>query len=208
MKIFPMSLGPIQTNCYIISENQKAFIIDPGAEAEKIIKHLSEQNLTPTAILLTHGHFDHIAAVDEVAMKYDLPVYAHSLEKEYFFNPKFNFSYRNGGDIVLSEALNYNWLTCGDTLELIDLKFKILHVPGHSLGSICFYDEDRKVIFTGDTLFRGSIGRTDFLNGNMEQLHAMISQKLLTLPEDTVVYPGHGSATTIRDEKLTNPFFR
>jgi len=208
MKIFPMSLGPIQANCYIISENEKALIIDPGAEAEKIIKHLSEQDLTPAAILLTHGHFDHIAAVNEVTKKYDLPVYAHSLEKEYFFNPKFNFSDRHGGDIVLSEAFDYHWLECGDMLELIGLTFKIIHVPGHSLGSICFYDEERKVIFTGDTLFRGSIGRTDFLNGNMEQLHAMISKKILTLPEDTVVYPGHGVATTIEDEKLMNPFFR
>ena len=208
MKIFPMALGPVQANCYIVSKDDKALIIDPGDEAAKIIHYLSTQNLTPTAILLTHGHFDHIAAVDAVAQKYELPVYAHPLEKEYFFNPAFNFSSRHRDDLVLSETLDYHWLECGDTLELIGLKFKILHVPGHSLGSICFYEQAQKTVFTGDALFKGSVGRTDFLNGNMPQLLAKISEKLLPLPEDTIVYPGHGPATTIKNEKAMNPFFR
>lgn len=206
LNVYPLVLGPVQTTCYVVSSQGRAVIVDPAANATKIIQYLGTKKLIPEAILLTHGHFDHIGAVNELAAKYRLPIYAHKLEKEYFDQPEVNLSTMTYQPFVLSEDLDYHWLADGATLTCLDTQVKIFHVPGHTSGSLCYYFVKDRMVFTGDTLFKQSIGRTDFIYGNHQQLVTGIRQKLLTLPDDTLVYPGHGDCTTVADEKRNNPF--
>ncbi len=203
---YPLVLGPVQTTCSVVSSQGRAVIVDPAANATKIIQYLGTKKLIPEAILLTHGHFDHIGAVNELAAKYSLPIYAHKSEKEYFDQPEVNLSTMTYQPFVLSEDLDYHWLADGATLTCLDTQVKIFHVPGHTSGSLCYYFVKDRMVFTGDTLFKQSIGRTDFIYGNHQQLVTGIRQKLLTLPDDTLVYPGHGDCTTVADEKRNNPF--
>lgn len=206
LNVYPLVLGPVQTTCYVVSSQGRAVIVDPAANATKIIQYLGTKKLIPEAILLTHGHFDHIGAVNELAAKYRLPIYAHKSEKEYFDQPEVNLSTMMYQPFVLSEDLDYHWLADGATLTCLDTQVKIFHVPGHTSGSLCYYFVKDRMVFTGDTLFKQSIGRTDFIYGNHQQLVTGIRQKLLTLPDDTLVYPGHGDCTTVADEKRNNPF--
>jgi hydroxyacylglutathione hydrolase len=206
LNVYPLVLGPVQTTCYVVSSQGRAVIVDPAANATKIIQYLGTKKLIPEAILLTHGHFDHIGAVNELAAKYSLPIYAHKSEKEYFDQPEVNLSTMTYQPFVLSEDLDYHWLADGATLTCLDTQVKIFHVPGHTSGSLCYYFVKDRMVFTGDTLFKQSIGRTDFIYGNHQQLVTGIRQKLLTLPDDTLVYPGHGDCTTVADEKRNNPF--
>ena len=206
LNVYPLVLGPVQTTCYVVSSQGRAVIVDPAANATKIIQYLGTKKLIPEAILLTHGHFDHIGAVNELAAKYSLPIYAHKSEKEYFDQPEVNLSTMMYQPFVVSEDLDYHWLADGATLTCLDTQVKIFHVPGHTSGSLCYYFVKDRMVFTGDTLFKQSIGRTDFIYGNHQQLVTGIKQKLLTLPDDTLVYPGHGDCTTVADEKRNNPF--
>ncbi len=206
LNVYPLVLGPVQTTCYVVSSQGRAVIVDPAANATKIIQYLGTKKLIPEAILLTHGHFDHIGAVNELAAKYSLPIYAHKSEKEYFDQPEVNLSTMTYQPFVLSEDLDYHWLADGATLTCLDTQVKVFHVPGHTSGSLCYYFVKDRMVFTGDTLFKQSIGRTDFIYGNHQQLVTGIRQKLLTLPDDTLVYPGHGDCTTVADEKRNNPF--
>lgn len=209
VKIYPIPVGDYQANCYIISVNDRALIVDPGAEASKIIQYLATKRLKPEAILMTHGHFDHIGALKEVQAKYEIPVYAHKDEEEYFTNAGYNLSWKSGRTpIEIQDLSAFTFINEDQTIELLDQQINIRHVPGHSLGSIAFYFKDAGVVISGDALFKGSIGRTDLIHGNHDQLISSIKAKLFTLPDDTVVYSGHGSATTIGDEKQLNPFFR
>ena len=208
LKIYPMPLGDYQTNCYIVSLGDRAMIVDPGDEAQKIITYIETKGLKPEAILITHGHFDHIGALEEVQAKYELPVYAHQDETEYFTNSKYNSSWKSGrSPIEIRDLSAFNFINADQTIDILDQKIDVRHVPGHSLGSIAFYFKDDGIVISGDTLFKGSIGRTDLINGNFEQLIKNIETKLFTLPDSTVVYSGHGPATTIADEKRMNPFF-
>ena len=206
MKVYPLILGPVQTTCYIISDNQKAVVVDPAANANQIIHYLGSKKLELEAILLTHGHFDHIGAVNELATKYQVPIYAHKKEKEYFENPDVNLSPMIYERLILNPDFDYRFVTDGDIIECLDTHVKPLHVPGHTTGSLCYYFESEDLVFTGDTLFKQSIGRTDFIYGNHEQLVTGIHRKLLSLPGNTLVYPGHGECTTIEEEAKGNPF--
>ncbi|MGL4337611.1 MAG: MBL fold metallo-hydrolase [Turicibacter sp.] len=206
MKIYPLVLGPVQTTCYIISNGPKALVVDPAANAQQIIKHLKNNKLKLEGILITHGHFDHIGAVNELGAHFDVPVFAHKKEKEYFDKPHVNLSTMMHENLVLNDTLDFQFLNDFETVALIDLEFKVFHVPGHTSGSLCFYCESEQVVFTGDTLFNGSIGRTDFVHGNEAQLVKGIKEKILTLPNTTLVYPGHGECTTVEDEKKHNVF--
>lgn len=208
MKVFPLILGPVQTACYLVSNEGKAVVIDPAANAQAIIRQLKTKGLELEAILLTHGHFDHIGAVNELAEHYQVPIYAHKKEKEYFENPDVNLSPMIYERLVLNPDFNYQFLGDGQKFECLGEKVKALHIPGHTTGSLCFYFESAKMVFTGDTLFKGSIGRTDFIYGNHEQLVTGIKAKLFTLPADTLVYPGHGDCTTIEEEINQNPFLK
>ncbi|QGM29884.1 MBL fold metallo-hydrolase [Bacillus sp. N3536] len=200
-------LGFIQTNCYIISNAKKeCLIFDPGGNGEKLVKELKRLNLKPIAILLTHAHFDHIGAVDDVREVFSIPVYIHPSEKSWLTDPGKNGSakYAEIQNISAKEADFY--LSKEEKTSIGDFEFFISHTPGHSPGSLTFYFETDEFAIVGDTLFQNSVGRTDLPGGNEKQLLHSIHTKLLTLPEATVIYPGHGPASTIQDEMNSNPF--
>lgn len=200
-------LGFIQTNCYIISNAKKeCLIFDPGGNGEQLVKELKKLNLKPIAILLTHAHFDHIGAVDDVREVFSIPVYIHPSEKSWLTDPGKNGSakYAEIPNISAKEADFY--LSKEEKTSIGDFEFFISHTPGHSPGSLIFYFETDEFAIVGDTLFQNSVGRTDLPGGNEKQLLHSIHTKLLTLPEATVIYPGHGPASTIQDEMNSNPF--
>jgi len=204
MKIISMSVGLLEANCYILyDENSKeAIIIDPGGDGEYILSKIEEEKLNVRYIVLTHGHFDHIGAVGFLKDETGGLVAIHKLDAENLMNGYKNLSYSMGIEMKQTEADLL--LEHGSVIEFGDVKCKIIHTPGHSEGSICILAPG--IVFTGDTLFRGSIGRTDFPGGNYEVLLKSIAKNLLSLDDNTVVYPGHGLETTIAAEKEVNPF--
>jgi hydroxyacylglutathione hydrolase len=206
MKWTQIPLGIMQTNCYIAEENGSCLIIDPGNEGNKLISWLSENNLKPLAILLTHAHFDHIGAVDEVREFFQIPVYVHVKEKDWLSDPTLNGSeqFRMARPVQAKPAEFV--FTKEEEFKLGSFEFMILETPGHSPGSVSFYFEHEGAVISGDALFNGSIGRTDLREGNHTQLLNSIHEKLLTLPEETIVMPGHGPTTTVGDEMDHNPF--
>lgn len=206
MKWTQLPLGPMQTNCYILyKEDHSCLIIDPGEEGDKLIKYLQEKKLNPEGIVLTHAHFDHIGAVDIVRDAYNLPVYLHQNEKEWLSNPALNLSdFMQGGKITIKEADRI--ITEEQDLTVGTFRFQVLETPGHSPGSISLYFQDDQLVVAGDALFFGSIGRTDLPGGNHAKLIESIHQKLLSLPEETSVLPGHGPVTSIGNEMDSNPF--
>ena len=209
LKIEQMELGPVQTNCYIVSNDGKeALIFDPGEEGHKIKGLLKKRGLTPLAILLTHAHFDHIGAVDELRELYRIPVYLHTLEKDWLGRPNLNGSGKYAA--VPDYRVNDADVLLANEKELIIGSFKmdLLHTPGHSPGSISFSFKEDGFAIVGDTLFRGSIGRTDLIDGSETKLLQSIRSSLLTLPAQTVLFPGHGPDTTPFEENNSNPFLK
>lgn len=205
MHIKQIPTGPIQENCYIIwNKEQELLIVDPGADAHLIQQKIAETKAKPLAILLTHTHYDHIGAVDEIRAFYQIPVYVSPLENSWLSNPVLNLSSRHpelGGLIVQAAEHEFEM----KTYEIGSFKFNVVPTPGHSHGSVSFVFDD--FVVSGDALFKGSIGRTDLYTGNLEQLLTSIQTQLFVLADDMAVYPGHGEATTIGWEKQTNPFF-
>jgi glyoxylase-like metal-dependent hydrolase (beta-lactamase superfamily II) len=197
-------VGPMEVNCYILASNDvsSAIIIDPGAQERKIRHILDRHKLKAAFLINTHGHFDHIGCDD----KFDVPVYIHSKDAALLENPQLNLSglfalpYRVKSKIKLLED--------NMTVELGDIQLKVMYIPGHTPGGIALLMQKPrdKIVFTGDTLFCQGIGRTDFTGGNEALLIESIKEKLLSLPDDTIVYPGHGPSTTIGEEKRHNPF--
>lgn len=200
-----MILGPVQTNCFfLINEDTKeVLIIDPADRAQKIIEWINSEGLKPVAILLTHGHFDHIMGMAGVKNEYHIPVYASKDEVEVLANPQLNVSTMMGAYISLTAD---ELFADGDVLELAGMKLKVISTPGHTIGSVCFYMEEEKVLISGDTLFEASVGRSDFPTGSSRQLIESIKTRLFVLPDDTDVFPGHGGTTSIAYEKAHNPF--
>lgn len=200
-------LGVCATNCYAVvnTDTREAIIIDPADRPQFLIDLYKNQNMKPVAVFLTHGHFDHIAALSGLRNEYpDIKVYAGVEEEDVLKRPELNLS-GMFGTVLTEEADSY--VADGDTLELIGTKVKCIHVPGHTKGGTCYYFEDEKLLFSGDTLFCSSVGRSDFPTGDGHLLLEGIEKKLFTLPEDVNVYPGHESRTTIKREKDNNPFF-
>jgi hydroxyacylglutathione hydrolase len=202
-----LTVGPLQENCYLLHDAKQAIFIDPGDEAPRLLKTLGAKDLTLQAIWLTHAHFDHIGAITELHDALGaIPVYLHPNDKALFENAHLAAAH---WEIPFKQPKT-------ETLELADnqvLTFAETHVhclftPGHAPGHLAFYMPSQNFVIAGDALFRGSIGRTDLPLGNPQQLLESIHTKLLTLPDETVVYPGHGPKTTIGFEKLTNPFLR
>jgi hydroxyacylglutathione hydrolase len=204
MILTPVAVGPLQANCYILAEapGGKALIIDPGYEEKKIQKALDEDNLKPEAVLNTHGHIDHIGC-DEA---FGVPVYVHSLDLKMLRDASMNLSDFLDRPFTVSSSVRT--LEDGQELSFGALKLKVIHTPGHTPGGICLLLLEPKsdILFSGDTLFYHSIGRADFSGADPGQLVSSIREKLFTLSPGTVVYPGHGVPTTIKEEKEENPF--
>lgn len=205
MQIWGKELGDFGTNCYIIQckETGAAAIVDPGTPAPWIKQHVGTHGLTISLILLTHGHLDHIGGVEWVKSFTAAPVLVHPDDLEMLSDPVLNGSALFGGDPISLGGAD-RLLVHGDVVELGKLRLQVLHTPGHSPGGISFYTPGH--LISGDALFAGSIGRTDLPGGNYEVLKRSIHTHLFTLPDDTLVYPGHGPTTTIGDEREYNPF--
>lgn len=209
--MFNLQIIPVTTfqqNCSIIwDENKNAAIIDPGGEAEKIIKFVESQSLNVQKILLTHGHLDHIMAVEALKKHFGVTVLgSHQADKVLF--EKLPEICRNYNFPEVPAFLPDEWLDERDEINVGDLKFIVRHLPGHSPGHIGFFDLDNKITFSGDVLFQNSIGRTDLYQGNFDQLIETIRTKMFDLEDDFIVIPGHGVHTTIGQEKKHNPFLK
>lgn len=198
-------VGPIQTNCYFLyrEDTKECLIIDPGYEADKIEAYVQKKQLHVAGILLTHGHFDHITAADEVRKKFQTKIYASGKEKELMADPRMNVSVMMGESVSLKADV---WLEDGQELEMLGETMRCILTTGHTGGGMCFYFPKACMLFSGDTLFQESVGRTDFPTGSSRKLIRSVREKLLVLPEAVRVYPGHGLMTTIRDEQMFNPY--
>lgn len=205
LRVESLVLGMVSTNCYLVinEETGQLVIIDPADEADRILRRIVELKGKPEAILLTHGHFDHIGAADELRRALKIPVLALEEEREILEDPEKNLSAFYGEGYTVTPD---RFLKDGEVLTLLDSSVQVIHTPGHTLGGTCYYLAREGVLFSGDTLFCGSVGRTDFPTGSMTRLHNAIHTKLFVLPEATVVYPGHGEQTDISYEKRYNPY--
>lgn len=207
MTLAKVVVGYIGTKCYLVrnDETGEGFIVDPGYDDGKIAEAVSRLELKPAAVLLTHGHFDHIMAVERMRELYPgITVYIGENETDIIGDPALNCSKA----IVRRENAAHADRTVSDneTLDIAGIHIETLFTPGHTKGGVCYYIKDEKLLFSGDTLFAGSVGRTDFPTGNGQVLLESIRTKLAVLPDDTAVYPGHGDATSIGAEKTDNPF--
>lgn len=206
------SLGPFETNCYIVTPSAggsvgACWVIDPGFEPGRVIALLRSEGLRPEAILLTHAHLDHIAGVPEVLVAFPgTPVLIHEAEKEWPANPTLNLS--AGYGFPVRAPAPTGTLQDDQTLTLGGDAWQVLHTPGHSPGGITLYHAPSSAAVVGDTLFAGSIGRSDFPGSDSDTLLRSIRTRLYTLPGETVIYPGHGGESTIGRERLSNPFVR
>ena len=206
MELRTINVGYIGTNCYLaMNENTyEGIIVDPGHECKKITAAMSDMGMKPVAILLTHGHFDHIMAVNELKAEYpDICIYAAEAEHELLGDAVLNCSdglihqpYTTAADILVNDQ---------DKIKAAGFEIEVIATPGHTAGGVCYHLRSEKLMFSGDTLFYGSVGRTDLPTGNFKILLDSLKTKLAVLDEDTEVYPGHGPMTTIGTEKQINP---
>lgn len=205
LRIEEYNVGDIGTNCYFIvnADTKEMLVIDPGGDGKDLIRRINNSELKPVAVLLTHGHYDHAADADVVAKEYDIPIYAHEAERETLENPNLNLSPMFGRREIYHAD---KYVKDGDILNLAGFTIRVIHTPGHTVGGCCYYFDGNKVLASGDTLFCGSVGRTDFPKGSMSDLVRSIKEKLLDLPGDTAVLPGHESRTTIGYERQYNAF--
>lgn len=206
LEIKSLLLGMVATNCYLLAnkDTKEVLIVDPAEDALKISTVIGREGWKPTAILLTHGHFDHIMAVNDLKERYHVPIYAHIEEEDVLKQTSLNMSGMIGR-MYTSEADIY--VRDGEHLKLAGFDIIVLHTPGHTKGSVCYYLPEEQVLMSGDTLFHCSIGRTDFPTGSTLRLIRSVKEQLFVLPDDVKVYPGHDSVTSIGYEKQYNPFF-
>lgn len=200
-----VTVGTFQENCYLYAcpQTREAVIIDPGDEAGRILEKIQELELIPKYILNTHGHIDHICAIDEVSAVYPVPLAIHADDAPMYTDE--NHARMFGRRAPLVQRKPDILLKEGDRITFGTLTLEVLHTPGHTPGGVCFVGRPY-CVFSGDTLFYRGIGRTDFVGGNYEQIVTSIREKLYTLDDELVVFPGHGAPTTIIEEKYENPF--
>lgn len=219
MQIMGFPAGMFQTNCYIVADDSgECVIVDPGQDAEpQVRRQVSEAGLKPRAVLLTHGHLDHIWNAQQVADHYGVPAYIHPDDREMLADPAKAISMDISAllkDTTFTEPADVIEVFDGDTLTFGSMVFDVDHVPGHSRGSVSFRitvdteEGPREVVLGGDVLFQDGVGRTDLPGGDTEVLLQSISKKFLVLHDDAIVLPGHGPSTTIGRERRSNPFLR
>ena len=198
-------VGAVQTNCYFVinQETNEILIVDPGDNAKQLAERIRQKELKPVAVLLTHGHFDHAGGAKELAEEFGILIYAHEEEKETLADAKLNVSWMMGVEEHFSADV---FVKDEQELDLAGFHIRVLHTPGHTLGGCCYYLPYEDVLFSGDTLFCMSVGRTDFPGGSMSKIVRSIKEKLMVLPENTTVYPGHNEVTTIENERMYNPY--
>jgi len=210
MKIDQLILGSYETNCYVLRKSdadRDCIIIDTGLQAGGLVDFLETNKLNPLAVVLTHGHADHIAGAALLREKYPgIKVYIHKLDAGMLMESERNLSVLAGirfstdpADLLVDEP---------DVIELAGIRLEVLHTPGHTPGGICLYSKDDGVAFVGDTLFAESVGRTDFPGGSSTQIIRSIKKKILVLPGETICYTGHGPSTSIAKEKVYNPYLK
>ena len=205
MIIKELAVGPIMANCYVIGceETREAVVIDPGDESDRILQVLANENLKLKYIINTHGHFDHVGANKEMKTATGADILIHSLD-EPMLSHLSQAARQFGLDGVENSPPSDRAIDDGDEITFGNITLKVIHMPGHSRGGIALHTDG--VVFVGDSLFAGSIGRTDLPGGDYRTLISSIKDKLFQLPDDTEVYTGHGPRTTIRAEKISNPF--
>ena len=205
MKIEKFVTGIISTNCYLVinEETKQTVVIDPAACPSYLMGHIKSEGLQVEAILLTHGHFDHIMGIGDLRGEFPVPVYAHEEDRETLLDPSLNLSISYTDGYTFDGA---TYVSDGQKLELAGLSFQVIHTPGHTPGGVCYYLESEKVLFSGDTLFQNSVGRTDFPNSSTSDLIRSLREKVLVLPDDVKVYPGHMGETNIGHERKHNLF--
>ncbi len=212
MTIERLQVGLLGTNCYIIETEKSVVVVDPGGSAHDIITEVKRIGKPVSSLLLTHGHFDHILAIGALCHTFgDIPVYVHKNDEAKVSEKEVRSFLSAAAPSLLQElGDDLAFPSCFEALEdgsvVSDAELKVLHTPGHSGGSVCFYNEKAGILFSGDTLFKGTVGRTDLPDGSTETLLRSIHEQLLPLDEETAVYPGHGEASTLSQEKLYNPF--
>lgn len=208
LHIKAMELGWVATNVYIVynEDTKECVIIDPAAKAEKIEAFIDEEGLKPVAILLTHAHADHMLALDEIRDRYKVKAYLGEHDADLIENSEYNagkYLFRKDiktkADVLLKD---------GEKLELLGHVFEVIETPGHTHGSVCYLVRDEDIIFTGDTLFRNSYGRYDLYSGDFEALKTSLRDKIFTLDDKIIVYPGHMSISTLEYEKKNNPIVK
>lgn len=205
LRIEQYVVGMVQTNCYfaINEETKETLVIDPGANPKELSNKLHKGGLNPVAVLLTHGHFDHASGAEELAEEFDIPVYAYRDEKETLESEELNACWMVGKHEVYHAD---RFFADEQEEKLAGFLIRVLHTPGHTAGGCCYYLPYEDVLFAGDTLFQMSVGRTDLGGGSMSVLMRSIREKLMVLPEQTRVLPGHGDETTIGTERMYNPY--
>lgn len=191
-------------NCYIVNEKESAYVIDPGTNYKDIKEYIISSKLKVEAVLLTHGHFDHIFALNEFLEDFDVDVYIYESERDFLFDPNLNLSSTTLNKFVLNKKSNAKTFKDGDIFNLKYNHLKVLHTPGHTRGSVCFLYKN--VCFSGDTLFKNGIGRYDLPTASKADITRSLQMMSKKLKDNTIIYPGHGPFTTMLNEKLDNPY--
>lgn len=204
LKLYKTVLGDVGTNVYYLrnADTDEVIIVDPADNAPEIFSNIEEIGGKPVAIYLTHGHYDHILAASEVKEKYGIPIIAHEDEKKVLENPRYNMSGFYGAGVTVEPDITVKE---GDTLNYAGFSCTVMHTPGHTWGSCCYYFPEQKLLISGDTLFQFSYGRTDFETSNPADMKESIRRLLDELPQDVTACPGHMGYTTIEEEKRYNP---
>ncbi len=193
-------------NTYIIDKQKDCFIIDPGTNYNEVKDYILSNELTVKGILLTHGHFDHIIAVNQVVSDFDCDIYIHEQERDFLFDPNLNLSSSTYNRFTVTQKNKVQVLNDKDTLTLGYDKIEVVHTPGHTRGSVCF--QYKRFLFSGDTLFKGTVGRTDLPTSSKTDLERSLKKIVGLCKDNTIIYPGHGHFTTMLNEKYENPYLK
>ncbi|MDO4281273.1 MAG: MBL fold metallo-hydrolase [Peptococcaceae bacterium] len=206
MKIKTLVVGSLEENCYVVYDpiSREAIITDPGDEPEKIIDFIRAENLKPLEIINTHGHWDHIGAVNAIKEAFGIPFYMHEADAEWLTPPLYNLF----GNHAEKPPVVDRFIKNGDEFRLGTRPLRIIHTPGHTRGGCVIWYMNDDIALTGDTLFKGTVGRTDFPGGSYEEILESVQIRLAALPDDCVVYPGHGPKSTMEFERAHNPYLR